>query len=176
MILFHLYLAAFEILEGGDAEHLKSMLKYFCKEKIFKANDFSESVSKLIQTYGEYSLDFPKIHEYTFNLIITTLLDSHAMNIKFIKWLAPDDQKPAEDDEEEFDSSDHQYKLLALLLDDFLSKDGKPEGLSGFIAENNLTEFLKVRNKKLEDADNVWEYVTESCGSNSEAILKVLKA
>jgi len=100
------------------------------------------------------------------------LVKMSAISLKYVKWVPPETPKDDEEDEGDFDSSDNQFKLVALVLDDHLQK-GKPD-LKAFLSEN-LPDFIKSRKSKIESEKELWDYIKSAHPENHGAILSALK-
>ena len=77
------------------------------------------------------------------------------MQLKYVKWDAeiPKSAEPEEDDYV-FDASDYMFKLLALVLDEFLTND--PNGdLNKYIASLSVEKVIKDKRGKIESADEL---------------------
>ena len=98
------------------------------------------------------------------------------MQLKFVKW-DTEIPKSAEPDEDEyvFDASDYMYRLLALVLDDFLTSD--PTGdLNKYIASLSVEKVIKDKREKIESADELWANIKKDVGAEHAAkIIPILK-
>lgn len=77
------------------------------------------------------------------------------MSMKFIKWVPPEAAKENDDDDLDLDYSDTQFKLVALMLEEFLNEPDKYKfkGFDNLLAESPLKEFLEKRRAKIDDAE-----------------------
>lgn len=55
-------------------EHLLGYLEAIVARKIFKAQDFGEGISKVVQFMPELVLDCPMIHEYLWKNVMVPLI------------------------------------------------------------------------------------------------------
>jgi len=87
------------------------------------------------------------------------------MQLKFVKW---DTEIPkaadAEEDDYVFDSSNYMYKLLALVLSDYLTTDPKGD-LNKFIASLAIEKMIKDKRVKIEDDDELWSDIKSEVGA-----------
>jgi hypothetical protein len=118
------------------------------------------------------------IHKYAFTYLIRPLIDKGKLQLKYLKWVPPDKKEDAkeegDDDDVDIDNSDSQFKLIALLLQDNLTS--KKPNLQDFLKSNNLEQAIDKRKDKLEDADNVKEFIEEDIlEEHRNAILRALK-
>lgn len=65
-ILFALFQGVFDDNIEQVNEHLITFIEQVSPKAELKGVDFSDSISKLIQNFGELCLDVPLIHKYTF--------------------------------------------------------------------------------------------------------------
>lgn len=88
------------------------------------------------------------------------------MAMKYVKWVPPDAPKEENNDADDIDldSSDAQFKLAAMVIDDFLNDKEKYKfkSLDNFVSETPLKDFIKQRRAKLESADDTWTEIDES--------------
>lgn len=162
-ILYSLFASIFDDEYEKVSRHLMSFLDTTFQQKIFSSKDYSDGISKLLQNFGEHSMDLPLIHKYTFNALIKPLVEKKAIQLKYLKWVPPDkseEQKKAEEGEEDiddFNSSDSQFKLMALVMNDHLvSKRGS---LSEFFEASGFKEAVEKRKAKLDDESEVYRDV-----------------
>lgn len=177
-VLYALFQGVFDDQFEKAKMHLETFLKQVWQEKTFVSRDFSEGVSKLIQNFGELALDFPLIHKYTFETIIQPLLKNKAMQYKFLKWIPPEAKEEKKEDDDidiDLDSSDVQFKLMAIIMNDYLVLNKSSEDLDRFLKENNFEDAIKKRREKLESKDDVWEAIESDFKDNSQIILSFLK-
>jgi hypothetical protein len=152
------------------------MLQHFARAKIFLSRDFSDGISKFIHNMGELSLDQPNIHKLASEIIIKPLINQGAMSLKFVKWIAPEVPKQEYDDDLNLDSSDAQFKLVARLIDEYLSNSKvSDKDLNGYLTETNMKDFIEKRKSKIEEADNLWEFIKSEHPEHHKTILFVLK-
>lgn len=126
---------------------------------------------------GELALDYPHIHQVTFEGIAKPLLTQQAMAMKFIKWVPPEAPKD-DDDDLDLNASDAQFRLAALMLEEYLNDPEKYKfkNLDQLVAETPLKEFLEKRRDKIDDADQLWADVnTDLKDAHKQAIVKLLK-
>ena len=114
-------------------------------------------------------MDLPYIHDYTYRFLIKPLCENKCLNIKFIDWVPRPEDKKAEDEDDniDFDNSDAQFKLMALILSD--------KQISNKDIEASFKTAAKVRKQKLEDADSTWQEIKEDLGADAEAVIKMLR-
>ena len=62
-----------------------------------------------------------------------------------------------------FDSSDSMYKLISLILSDFVTQSGA-SGLSKYISDLKLEKIIVDKREKIEEADELWAGITEEIG------------
>lgn len=100
-VLYALFQGVFDDNIEMVSEHLQTLLNLMNKEKVFQKQDFTDGLSKLIQNFGELSMDVPQIHRYLFDAVIKPLTHSKSIMLKFLKWIPPDksEEKKAEGDE-----------------------------------------------------------------------------
>ena len=153
--------------------HIPAFIKALVENKIFEPKDYSKGLSKLVQNFGEISMDVPKVHDYTYTFVIKPLTDIKCLNMKFVDWVPPpprpDERKEEDDEDPDFDSSDSQFKLMALILND-------PK-----LANRELEQSFKTaagkRRDKIDDAEGLWADIRESLGggADSDSIIAMLK-
>ena len=86
--------------------------------------------------FGELSLDVPLIHKYTFDGLINPLINLKMISLKYIKWIPPsikEEKKEDDDDDIDLDSSDSQFKLIALILNEFKKNDRSNQKLADIL-------------------------------------------
>ena len=81
------------------------------------------------------------------------------MQYKFLRWIPPEEKKEDDEDDIDLDSSDGQFKLWALIMNDHLNHPKTDEPLDKFLKENFFDEAIKKRRAKLDSADDVWEAI-----------------
>jgi hypothetical protein len=99
------------------------------------------------------------------------------MQLKFVKWDSeiPKSADPEEEEEFAFDASDYMYKLLALVLSDYLTTEPKGD-LNKFIASLSADKVIKDKRAKIEDADELWANIKSEVGAEHSAlIIPILK-
>lgn len=175
LILSTLYEANIDVMEEDALKYLPVLMQHFSKNKMFEAKDFSNGLTKFISMFGELALDLPNIHKVAFEGIILPLMNTGSMNLKFVKWekaQAPE----GEDDDEDFDSSDAQFKLAALILNNEMvnKKLDSITQIKDFMADKQMTDLVKNRKDKIESMDELTSELKEQLGGNAEIILKAL--
>ena len=87
-------------------------------QKIFKAQNYSEGISKFLQNMPELCLDVPLIHSYAWKYVIKPLVLKKSMDLKYLKIDIEDKDKPKVEDDDDilFESSDPLFKVVAHIL------------------------------------------------------------
>ena len=88
-------------------------------------------------------MDCPHVHQLVHQAIVIPLTQLRAMDLKYMKWLSKEEPKKEDDDDMDFDSSDAQYKLIALMMNEYINN--KKADLKYFVEEYNLKEFFNKR-------------------------------
>lgn len=69
-----------------------------------------------MQQFGELTLDCNFLEQMTFKNIISPLLKAKNMQLKFLKWNPPEETKAEDEEDIDFDTSDPQFKVAAMIL------------------------------------------------------------
>ena len=104
----------------------------------------------------ELALDLPELHKYLFNHVIKPLVDQNMMSLKFVRF-DKELPKPEDPDEYVFDSTDYSFRLLALIINNEITKNSS--GLDEFIKSNNYSKIFKQLWGKIEYKDDLWENI-----------------
>lgn len=108
----------------------------------------------------------------TFKNIISPLLKAKNMQLKFLKWNPPEETKAEDEEDIDFDTSDPQFKVAAMILNSTPANTD----LVQFAKDNGLDNFVKQRKAKIDDKEQLWDTIKEMFPERAEAILNVFEA